>query len=203
LPYPASLVKAAAAQRLTIEQINRTSAAEVVIYRRADGQRHVVAYQLLPDANAAQVDGSTAVTEVPATEVEGDPVVAVPSPAPSTVVYAAPTVVYASPSPLYCYYDSPYSYSWPWFGSVYYTGGFYRGARYYRGNGGFRHYSARPLYSHYSSGPAYRGFAGGPREYSSRGAPGVRRSGESSGRNYSRGHDDRRSGQRDGGGGRR
>jgi hypothetical protein len=198
LPDPAALVKAAAAQRLVIEQINRTGTAEVVLYRRADGQPHVVAYQLLPGPNAAPADGTTAAMDVPATEAEGNPVVVATTPPPSTVVYSTPTVVYAPPTPVYCYDYSPYS--WPWFGSVYYTGGFYSGARYYRANDGFRHYSTRPLYRHYSNGPAYRGFAGRVRDYHySGGAPGARRWGESSGHGYSHGQGDGHSGQRDGG----
>jgi hypothetical protein len=77
LPSVTELTDAAAAQGLTIDKIEQTSAQITVVYRYANGQINTVAYLLLPNAGVA---ANTVVT--PST------------PAPAVVYEAAPRVVY-------------------------------------------------------------------------------------------------------------
>lgn len=91
LPTPAELSSIAAAQGLTIEQINQTATQVTVITRNSAGQTNTVAYQLLPTAP------TTTITTVVA-----------PTPAP-TVVYQTQPVIYQA-QPEVIYYDSPYYY---------------------------------------------------------------------------------------------
>ena len=113
LPSAATLVNVAAAQGLSIEQINQTSSQITVVYKYANGQTNTICYQLLQMAGAVSA-----------------PVGAAP-----VVVPAQTTVIYGTPAPGY-YYDPCY-YSWPWFAPVAIDLGFgFRGG-YYHG-GGFR-----------------------------------------------------------------
>ena len=84
LPGVTELTAAAAAQGLTIDRIEQTSAQITVVYRYANGQTNTVAYLLLPTAGAA----------------------ANPVPSPST---PPPAVVYDT-SPRIVYYDDYYGY---------------------------------------------------------------------------------------------
>lgn len=98
LPTPQELTSAAAAQGLTVEQINQGASQIIVVYRHASGQTNTVAYQLLPVAAPPAV-----VSAAPATVVVQNP---------------APTVVYQE-SPRVIYYDS-YDPFWPRYSRPYY-----------------------------------------------------------------------------------
>ena len=136
LPNPAELANAAAAQGVTVEQINQTSTQITVVYKYANGQTNTICYQLLSNAGAA-------------------PAVGAPTGAPvTTVVPTTTNVVYATPSPAYYYYpygySYPYGYYYPWYAPVsiglgfnfgygyghggYYGGGYNGG---YHGGGGY------------------------------------------------------------------
>lgn len=119
LPNPAELANAAAAQGVSVQQINQTSNQITVVYKYANGQTNIICYQLL-----------SAVGTAPAVAPAGAQVTTV---APST------TVVYASPAPAYYYYD-PYGYYWPWYGPVSIGLGFNFGYGHYYGGhfGGYR-----------------------------------------------------------------
>lgn len=189
LPEPAELTSAAAAQRIAVERIIRTSAQEIVVYQGADGRPHTVAYRLLPGASGAPTAANPVPSVVPAaaaTQPENEDVMAVPA-APATVVYAAPT-------PDYYYYD-PFYYPWPWYGSVFYGIGL--GYGYY--GGGYRHFGT-PGHRHFSGGPAYHHFGGGPGFYHSSGVPGGRPSGGNAGGQHSNGGDRGHHSGGDGGG---
>jgi hypothetical protein len=131
LPNPAELANAAAAQGVTVEQINQTSTQITVVYKYANGQTNTICYQLLSNAGAAPAVG--ALTGAPVT----------------TVVPTTTNVVYATPSPAYYYYpygySYPYGYYYPWyapvsiglgfnFGYGYGHGGYHGG---YHGGGGY------------------------------------------------------------------
>lgn len=98
LPSPAELSKAAAAQGLSIAQINQTSDQVTVVYKSASGETNTIAYRPLSAVGAAPAAATTSQTVV------------VPStPAPST------TVVYSTP--VYTY--DPYWYpGWGWYPPV-------------------------------------------------------------------------------------
>jgi hypothetical protein len=119
LPAAAELTTAAAAQGLAIDRIEQTATQVTVIYRTSTGATSVVAYQLLPTANATANSG-----------------VVTPTPAP-VVVEPAPRVVYYDPA--YRYYPA-YTYDpWYWYPPVSFRFGLGYGFRggYFRG--GFRH----------------------------------------------------------------
>lgn len=96
LPTAAELTSVATAQGLAVEQINETSTQVTAIYKNnTTGQVTTIAYQLLPTATA------------PATTI------AVPTPAPTTVIYQPATrVIYYDDYPYYPrYYYPPVSLS--------------------------------------------------------------------------------------------
>ena len=111
LPSAATLVNVAAAQGLSIEQINQTSTQITVVYKYANGQTNTICYQLLSMAGVAPVPAGAAPVVVP----------------------AQTTVVYERPAPAY-YYD-PFYYPWPWFAPVAIDLGFGFGGGYYHGGG--------------------------------------------------------------------
>jgi hypothetical protein len=113
LPNPGELANAAAAQGISVEQINQTSTQITVVYKYANGQTNTICYQLLSAAGAAPAVASA-----------------------TTVVPATTTVVYAAPAPTY-YYNDPYRYSWPWFAPVSIGLGFDLGRGFHGGYGGF------------------------------------------------------------------
>lgn len=128
LPSAQELANAAAAQKVGIEQMLQTSAQITVVYKYANGQTNVVAYQLLPTANVAQ-----------------------PTPAPKVVYRTAPprVVYYSDPywAPSYAYYPDYYWYppvslslgfGYGWGGHFHggYRGGFHGG---HGGHHGWHH----------------------------------------------------------------
>jgi hypothetical protein len=125
LPSATALANAAAAQGISVEQINQLSTQITVVYKYSNGQTNTVCYQLLSAAVAAPaIAGLTAVAGP-----------------------AQTTVIYGTPAPQY-YYD-PYYYPWPWFAPVAvslgfgYYGGYYGGYHggYYGGyHGGWGHH---------------------------------------------------------------
>jgi hypothetical protein len=103
LPSAAELTKAAAAQGVTVEQINQTSSQITVVYKYSNGQVNTVAYQPLSAADASAVPMPT--TAAPGT------VAAAPA---TTVVYqTAPGYYYDYPYPYY-----GYGYGWGWYPPV-------------------------------------------------------------------------------------
>jgi hypothetical protein len=121
LPNPGELASAAAAQKISVEQINQTSTQITVVYKYANGQTNTICYQLLSAV------GNAPGVAVPAGTAQV-----------TTVVPATTTVVYARPGPGYYYYDPYYASPWPWFAPVSIGLGFDFGHGYYRGYGGFR-----------------------------------------------------------------
>jgi hypothetical protein len=101
LPSASDLTKAAAAQGVTVLQINQTSNQITVTYKYSNGQTNTVAYQPLSAADS-----------------NGVPVPTV-APAPGTVAVApATTVVYQSAPGYYYDYPYPYYYGWGWYPPV-------------------------------------------------------------------------------------
>jgi hypothetical protein len=100
LPNVADLTKAAAAQGVTIAQIDQTASQIVVTYKYSNGQTNTVAYEPL---SAAEANGVPVPTVAPGTAA------AVPA---TTVVYqTVPAYYYGS------YY--PYAYApWGWYPPV-------------------------------------------------------------------------------------
>jgi hypothetical protein len=128
LPSATALANAAAAQGVSVEQMNQTSTQITVVYKFSNGQTNTICYQLLSAAVAAPAVAGPA---------------AVAAPGQTTVVYAAPAPAYQA-YPTY-YYD-PYYYPWPWFAPVavslgfgfhggYYHGGYYHGGWGHHGGG--------------------------------------------------------------------
>ncbi|PTX97823.1 hypothetical protein DB354_05975 [Opitutus sp. ER46] len=113
LPSVAELTNVAAAQGLSIEQINQTATQITVVHKNASGQLTTVAYQLLPTA---------------APQVATQQTVVVPAPAPTVIYQSAPrTVIYESYDPFPpSYYYPPVSLNF--------------GFGYYRGWGGHHHH---------------------------------------------------------------
>jgi hypothetical protein len=100
LPSVADLTKAAAAQGVTVEQINQTSGQITVVYKYSNGQVNTVAYQPLSAAEASAVP-------MPATS------------APGAVAVAPTTTVVYEGSPYYYGYPYPYyGYGWGWYPPV-------------------------------------------------------------------------------------
>jgi len=98
LPSVTELTNAAAAQGLTIEKIEQTSAQITAVYRYGNGQINAVAYLLLPAAGAV---ASPVVTSVPTPS----------TPAPAVAYYeSAPNAVYYNDS--YGYWPGYYPYYW-------------------------------------------------------------------------------------------
>jgi hypothetical protein len=118
LPSVADLTKAAAAQNVTVQQINQTSGQITVVYKYANGQVTTVAYQPLSAAeNSALTAPAVAAADVPATA------------APATVVYTT--------APAYYYAPYPYYYGWGWYPPVSIGLGFgFRGGGFRGGFGG-------------------------------------------------------------------
>lgn len=117
LPSAQELSNVAAAQGLTVTKIEQTSTQVTATYQAANGQTNVVAYLLLPTANA-----STSVR---------------------VVTTPPPTVVYTTPAPRVVYYDSPGYYDpWYWYPPVSLSlgFGFHGGGGYYRGGYGHGFY---------------------------------------------------------------
>jgi len=117
LPSATALANAAAAQGISVEQINQTNAQITVVYKYNNGQTNTICYQLLSAMAAAPVlAGATTTVAVP----------------------AQTTVIYDRPAPAY-YYD-PFYDPWPWFAPITiglgfgFNGGFYQGG-YYHGGG--------------------------------------------------------------------
>jgi len=106
LPSPASLMKEAAAQGLTIARIDRTDDSIIVTYKYADGHTDTTGYTTL---DAATTTESPAVAATPAAPAPGTPVtttVLAGQPAPGyTVVSYQPAPVYYGPR---YYYDDPF-----------------------------------------------------------------------------------------------
>jgi hypothetical protein len=122
LPSVADLTKAAAAQGITVEQINQTSSQITAIYKYSNGQVTTVVYQPLSAAESSAVPVPTA------------------APAPgTTAVVPTTTVVYQSaPGYYYDYPYYPYYYGWGWYPPVSVGIGLgFHGGGYYHG-GGFR-----------------------------------------------------------------
>ena len=129
LPSATALANAAAAQGISVAQINQTNAQITVVYKYSNGQTNTICYQLLSAAMAAPVPAGTTAVAVPGQ---------------NTVIYerSAPGYYYNS------YYD-PYYYPWPWFAPVAvsvgfgfhggYHGGYYGGYRGGWGNHGGGH----------------------------------------------------------------
>jgi hypothetical protein len=115
LPNPTALANAAAAQGVSVEQINQMSNQITVVYKYSNGQTNTICYQLLSAAVAA-------------------PAIAGPT---TAAVPAQTTVIYGTPAPAY-YYD-PYYYPWPWFAPVAVSLGFGFHGGYYGGYYGGYH----------------------------------------------------------------
>ncbi len=99
LPSVVELTRVAAAQGLTIRQIDQTAREVTCIYLTSDGQTKTVLYQLLPNAGSSQV------------------------------VTTAPTFVYAVPAaPVYCF-DPLYPAYWYPSVSIRLAYGFHGGRR--------------------------------------------------------------------------
>lgn len=94
LPNATALVNAAAAQGVTVEQINQTSTQITAVYKYSNGQINTICYQLLSAVAAAPLPAGATAVAVP----------------------AQATVIYQQPAPVY-YYD-PFYYPWPWFAPV-------------------------------------------------------------------------------------
>ena len=119
LPSAAELTKAAAAQGVTVVQINQTSSQITVVYKYSNGQVNTVSYQPLSAADASGVPMPTA---APA--------------AGAVAVVPGTTVVYQTAAPGYYYDGYPYpyyGYGYGWYPPV--AVGFGFG---FHGGGGFR-----------------------------------------------------------------
>lgn len=111
LPTATALANAAAAQGISVAQINQANTQITVVYKYSNGQTNTICYQLLSAALTA------------------------PTPAgPTTAAPAQTTVIYERSGPGY-YYD-PYYYPWPWFAPVAVSLGFGFHGGYYHGWGG-------------------------------------------------------------------
>lgn len=133
LPNPGELVNVAAAQGVSVQQINQTSTQVTIVYKYANGQTNTICYQLLSSAGAGSPTGV--------------PAVGAPAAAPATTT----TVVYGTPPSYYPYgyaypygYDYPYGYAYPWYGPISlgfsfgYHGGYYHGGYHGGSHGGYR-----------------------------------------------------------------
>jgi hypothetical protein len=103
LPSASELTKAAAAQGVTVEQINQTSSQITVVYKYSNGQVNTVAYQPLSAADANAVP-------MPTTAAPGTPG--------TTVAAPGTTVVYQTAPGYYYDYPYPYYYGWGWYPPV-------------------------------------------------------------------------------------
>ncbi|HVU22849.1 MAG TPA: hypothetical protein VHE13_01915 [Opitutus sp.] len=125
LPSAQELANAAAAQPgVSIDRIEKTDSQVTVVYKFTNGQTNVVAYEMLPAANAAPA-------------VSSAPRAVVTTPPPTIVYRSAPRVVYYS-DPYYYPYSYYPGYYWPpvslslgfgygWHGGGHYRGGFHGG----------------------------------------------------------------------------
>jgi hypothetical protein len=95
LPSAADLSKAAAAQGITVSQIDQTSSQVLVTYKYSNGAVNTVSYQPLSAAEG----GATGAVATPTT--------------PAPAVATGSTVVYTTAAPAY-YYDYPY-YGYPYY----------------------------------------------------------------------------------------
>lgn len=123
LPSANELTSAAAAQGLSVEQINQTSNQITVVYRNSNGQTNTVSYQLLPTGAPTTTTTTTVIA---------------PNPAPTVVYQTPPTVVYET-SPSVVYYDTYRPYYRPYYYppvSLSFGFGYYHGGHGWGGHGG-------------------------------------------------------------------
>ena len=113
LPGVEELTQAAAAQGLTIERIEQSTARVLVVYKYGNGQTNTVAYQVLPPTGSGPASAGTA-------PVAATPVAPPPPAPPPAVYYQTPPRVYYYDDYWPGYYYDPY----PWYPPVSFRFGF-------------------------------------------------------------------------------